>query len=101
MSHTTPGSDYPGNMFAKRAMHDAVPPGFLRCKAKGTGCPRSDRPMQRDHVQWRVVGAEIYKLSVFQAIRGLAGTYDGDYDNAEIEPRKSVLRHGGYWHKVH
>ena len=65
----------------------------IDAQEKGTGSPSRDRPMHRDHVQWRVVGAERHEPYLFQENRGL-----GDLTKRENvwrrNPEKSMLHDG-------
>jgi hypothetical protein len=64
MSRTPTNATTLATGFAKRAMRDAPCSSagvlFMQ-RQKGTGSPSSDPPIRRDHVGWRVVGAERHK----------------------------------------
>lgn len=65
----------------------------INAQAKGTGSPSRDRPMRRDHVQWRVVGAEGHEPYLFQDNRGLGDLTKGE-NVWRRDPEKTMLHDG-------
>jgi hypothetical protein len=67
----------------------------IHAQGKGTGSPSRDRPMHRDHVQWRVVGAERHKPSLFRENRGHGELTERYFDK---RPQKGILHCGRICH---